>query len=254
MERVKADAGKRRDVGWRIAGVVAPVAFGLLLVTCSVWLVAGNTRLHDQLFERHRVTVATGLSADAVRDVNRQVINYFASEAEPLSVTTTLHGAADVALFDASEVSHMADVKQLLLRTYRVLGASALFLLVLLAGALIVRRGRAGEEVATWLRRGALGTAAAILVVGFASVVAFGPVFRLFHLLGFPQGNFTFNASTSYLVRIYPAGFFQDMALIIGALTLTGAALAWLAARAYMRRRNAASKRAAGTSEATPRA
>ena len=251
---MKADAGKRREVGWRIAGVIAPVAFGLLLVTSSVWLMAGNTLVHDQLFERHRVNVATGLSAEAVRDVNRQVIDYFASDTEPLSVTTTLYGATNVALFDAAEVSHMADVKQLLLRTYRVLGASALLLLVLLAGAAIELRGRAGVEAATWLRRGALGTAAAILVIGFASVVAFGPVFRLFHLLGFPQGNFTFNASTSYLVRIYPAGFFQDMALIIGALTLIGAAVAWLAARAYMRRRNAASRREAGASEATPRA
>ena len=71
-----------------------------------------------------------------------------------------------------------------------------------------------------WARRGALIAAAVIAVLGIGSLVAFDQLFLLFHYIGFPQGNFLFDSRSDYLVRVFPFGFWRDITLLIGAMTL----------------------------------
>ena len=60
--------------------------------------------------------------------------------------------------------------------------------------------------------------------MGIGSLVAFDQLFLLFHYIGFPQGNFLFDTRTSYLVQVFPFGFWRDITLLIGAMTLAEAA------------------------------
>ena len=73
--------------------------------------------------------------------------------------------------------------------------------------------------LAVWLRRGPLITTGVVAVLGVAALVAFDPLFTLFHNIAFPQGNFLF-PRTADLVRVFPFGFWRDMTLLIGAMTL----------------------------------
>ena len=212
---------------WRIVGWLVPVAIALLLITTTVRFTANSLPLYEALFERNQVTARTGISTEGLADVGRQVQAYFADSSDaPLQVTATVNGV-ERDLFNEDEVSHMADVKALFLRTYRVQSAAALLLAVFTLIAAWRFRGEVYPTIAMWLRRGAVLTGVIILTLGILSIVAFDQLFTVFHYIGFPQGNWLFNPSTDYLVRVFPFGFWQDVTLFIGMLTLMEAAVLW---------------------------
>ena len=205
-----------------MAGWLAPVALMLMLVTSNVRFATGSLPVYDALFDRHGVAARTGITPEGLRGVGRQIQDYFTSEAEPLRVRAEVQGV-ERDLFGADEVSHMADVKVLFLLTFSVQGASAMFLLLVTGLGVYAFRRAVSETLAVWLRRGSLITAGVIAVLGIAALVAFDPLFTLFHNLAFPQGNFLF-PRTADLVRVFPFGFWRDITLLIGAMTLLEAA------------------------------
>lgn len=207
---------------WAVVGWLAPVALMLLLVTSTVRFAVGSLPVYEALFDRHSVAARTGITPEGLRGVGRQIQGYFASEAEPLRVRAAVAGV-ERDLFGADEVSHMADVKALLRRTFRIQGASALFLALVGGLAAASFRRAAWGRLGTWLRRGALFTVGIIAVLGIGSLVAFDQLFLLFHYIGFPQGNFLFDVRTDYLVRVFPFGFWRDITLLIGAMTIVEA-------------------------------
>lgn len=219
-----------RWVGW-----AAAIALGLLLVTTNVRFAANSLWLYEQLFERNRVPERTGLTMAELSKVGETIQDYFASDEEPLHVEATINGET-IDLFNEEEVAHMADVKALFLRTYRVQWLSAGVLFAAIGFVAYRRRSGAVPVVALWLMRGSVIIGAAIVAIGLASVVAFRQVFLLFHYIGFPQGNFTFDPNTTWLVRVFPTGFWSDMTFVIGGLTLVQAAVLFVSARLAKRR------------------
>ena len=209
---------------WAVARWLAAIALALLLVTTNVRITANSLWLYEQLFERNEVPLRTGISMPGLRDIGEQIQNYFGSDTEPLEVIAKLNGV-DVSLFDQDEVAHMADVKQLFGRTYLVQTLSTVVLVVVGLSTFFNLGSAALKHVASWVERGALIASSVIIIIGSASLVAFNQVFLLFHFIGFPQGNFTFNSQTAYLVRVFPNGFWEDITFAIGALTLIEAAL-----------------------------
>lgn len=224
---------------WTIVAWLAPIAIMLVLVTSNVRLAANSLTLYEALFERNNVEQRTGITKEGLRDVGQQVQEYFRSDEEPLIVTAEVAGIPR-SLFTPEEAAHMADVKQLFLKTYRVQAASALFLALVALIAVFSLRGRAYAAVGRWLWHGGLLTVGVILTVGLASVVAFDEVFLLFHQLGFPQGNFLFDPRVYFLTRVFPQGFWFDITLFIALLSLAEAAalvaVGWLAVRPLRRR------------------
>ena len=213
---------------WAVVGWLAPVALMLLLLTSNVRFATGSLSVYESLFERHGVAARTGITPEGLRDVGRQFQDYLSGDTEPLRVRATVNGV-ERDLFGPDEVSHMADVKQRFGSTFRVQRASGLFLAVVTAMAVFSFRRAAFAVLAVWLRRGPLITVGVIVVLAIASLVAFGPLFTLFHNLVFPQGNFLF-PRTAYLVRVFPFGFWRDITLLIGFMTLLEAATLYAAA------------------------
>lgn len=133
--------------------------------------------------------------------------------------------------FDASEVQHLQDVRQLLWLTF-LLGALALVVLLVLLG----RSGDADQVVAAIGLGGAV-VAGAVVVIGALGVVAFDPLFELFHQVFFPQGDWAFDPGTQRLVQLYPFAFWQIMAAAMGALMVVLGIATWLLARMALRGR-----------------
>ena len=216
-QMIRSQDGSPRK--WTIVGWLAAIAVALLIVTTNVRITANSLWLYEQLFDRNQVPLRAGMDMPSLLDVGQQIQDYFSSETEPLQVLATLNGV-EVELFGGDEVSHMSDVKQLFKKTYRLQILSAAFLII--AGVLAY--GTLGRTVmnhfALWVKRGALLASVVIMVIGAASVVAFEQVFLLFHYIGFPQGNFTFDTGRDYLVRVFPSGFWEDITFVIGGLTM----------------------------------
>jgi integral membrane protein (TIGR01906 family) len=223
---------------WAVIGWVVSVAIALLLVTSAVRISANSLWLYEQLFERNDVPQRTGISVDGLRDIGAQIVDYFGSDAEPLDVRTTINGV-EVSLFGDDENAHLADVKQLFIKTYLVQTFAGLTAFVIILVTAYRFRRSSLVPISAWLRHGALVVLGGILVVGVAATVAFNQVFLLFHYIGFPQGNFTFSSRDDYLVRVFPNGFWSDITFVIGLLAVVGAAMVYALGVAIAKRAHA---------------
>jgi integral membrane protein (TIGR01906 family) len=129
------------------------------------------------------------------------------------------------AFYDADEIQHLRDVRQLLWLTFLV-GAIALIALLVL-----LERSPDRDDVMAAVGLGGAVTAIGVVVIGVVGAVAFDPLFELFHRVFFPQGDWAFDPGTQRLVQLYPFAFWQIMAAALGLLMIILGIGAWLGAR-----------------------
>jgi integral membrane protein (TIGR01906 family) len=129
-------------------------------------------------------------------------------------------------VLSAQERGHMADVRGV----FVAFGVLALVSAVGLAAAHRLARG----GTAFWrpVRAGAIGIAAAVVVLGLIGFFAFDAVFEAFHGLFFAGGNYTFDPATDRLVQLFPYQFWIETSFVLGVVVLALSAVAmWLAQR-----------------------
>ena len=202
----------RRPAAVALILFVAGLLMSGLVVCAELWSgtaayadLARDNRVGQTLFVARDGT-PHGLDLPAVVELHRRWAQYITGGSdEPPRFD------ADVRFTD-DEYGHMADVR-------RVFDA-ARFLVPVGLVVLIVRlqRARAQGAAVMWrlVRDGALLSAAIVALIGLAAVVAFEPLFLLFHYVFFPQGNFLFDPATSNLVRLYPEWYWEGITLRVG--------------------------------------
>ena len=135
-------------------------------------------------------------------------------------------------LYNAAELSHMVDVKQL-----TQLALDVWLGLLLVALVLVLLLERLGGAGSVWLavKRGAAFTLLlmAILAVGLA--ISFSFLFVGFHQLFFDAGTWTFRYSDT-LIRLFPERFWRDAFGFVALGTLAMAAGLYFLARSRMKR------------------
>ncbi len=147
-------------------------------------------------------------------------------------------------VLDERERGHMRDVRTVFVR---------LWVLAALSIVVLLMASRRPDRAATWraVRRGALGLAVAVVVLGGVALVAFDALFETFHEVVFPAGSFTFDPASERLVQLFPFQFWQETAIVVGVVIIAGCAL--VAAVAGPRvRRLAPTKSATGDLAALP--
>lgn len=137
-------------------------------------------------------------------------------------------------VLDERERGHMRDVREVFIGFYRVS-----LILAVVAVVFAVRRG-GPDRARTWraVRGGALALIVALVVGGMVSVVAFDALFEVFHRLLFAGGTYTFDPATERLVQLFPFQFWQETAIVVGAVCIVVAGV--VAAIAHGRAASAA--------------
>lgn len=130
--------------------------------------------------------------------------------------------------FNEREIRHMDDVRVLMGWSSILFWLSQLLLLLALSWLLHKRATRPQAARALWLGAfGALLLAGALIVL---ILLNFDFFFTKFHRLFFSGETWLFSSSDT-LIRLFPAAFWSDAALIIGGLTalelVASGALAW---------------------------
>ncbi len=120
-------------------------------------------------------------------------------------------------LFTRAELSHMADVKRVVDRLWRVQLWAAVLVLGGLAILLARRATRPGAYLA--LKWGGIFTGALLLFMALFVVTGFDTFFVQFHEIFFPQGNWTFDYADS-LIRLFPEPLWFDAGFMITGGTL----------------------------------
>lgn len=193
-----------RAVVAAVAAVIAIVGFTVALFFNPLWI--GFEQ------ERSGVPAITGYTPDEVRDVTGSILgDLFLG---PPEFDAAVGGEP---VLDAAERSHMTDVRNVLLPAAILFAAAVAVLVVLIA-----TNGRRA-----WLWRAIAIGSGALTLAGVAAGVAvlffFDAAFLLFHLIVFPQGNFSFDPRTQRLTQLFPDQFWTETA---AAIAITGAALA----------------------------
>ena len=102
------------------------------------------------------------------------------------------------------------------------------------AAIVIGARRRGADRVRTWraVRDGAVVLIAALIAGGVVSFVAFATLFEVFHRLFFAGGSYTFDPTIDRLVQLFPFAFWQETAIVVGAVCIVIAGVvAWFATR-----------------------
>ena len=189
--------------GGRASSVLIGLATAIVIVTVAIlpfltprWVA----------FEQGRSQAAawTGFTPDDLRHATDAILSDLVFG--PPAFTVEVAGQA---VLDARERGHMADVRTVFVGLW-VLTLVSIVILVLTLGRADRRR--------TWraVRRGALGLAVGVVVVGGIGVVAFDALFEVFHQVFFPAGSYRFDPATERLVQLFPYQFWQETAVIVG--------------------------------------
>ena len=199
----------------RLAPIVAAVAtpcvivgFAVLLFLNPVWV------SFDQ--DRSDVSGLTGYTPNQVRQVTGSILSDLVFG--PPNFDVTLDGKP---VLDASERSHMTDVRKVLTS----LGFVALLAAILLIVVGVASRGR------RWFWRAAAAGArvltVGVVVVGVAFALFFDQAFLLFHEIFFAPGTFMFDARTEKLVQLFPDQFWSETSVAIAGAVLVLSVLVW---------------------------
>ena len=170
--------------------------------------------------ERAGVPAMTGWTPEQVRSATGSILAdlFFG----PPSFSATVNGQP---LLDTAERSHMVDVRNVVRPAMVVVGLA----IALLAALVATSRRRAWFWHAIALGSGFLTLAA--IVIGIAALFFFDTAFLLFHLVFFPQGNFSFDPRTQRLAQLFPDQFWTETSIAIAVVGLAIAAAVSLVAR-----------------------
>ena len=206
----------------RLAAVVAAAATPCVIIAVAVILFLNPIWVaFDQ--DRSGVDGLTGYTTAQVRDVTGSILSDLVFG--PPKFEATLAGASAPVL-DASERSHMADVRTVLMD----LGTVALIATILLLLIGFAARGR------RWFWRavavGARILIAGVVVVGLGFALFFDQAFELFHELFFAPGTYAFDPRTEKLVQLFPDQFWSETSVAIaGSILVLAILLAVVATR-----------------------
>ena len=195
-----------------VATIVVVIGFTVALFFNPLWI--GFEQ------ERTGVPAITGYTPEQVRTVTGSVLAdlFFG----PPEFAVVVNGQP---VLDAAERSHMVDVHNVLLPVAGLFGLA----IVVLVGFVATSRRR----IWLWraISRGSAALALVGIVVGVAVLFFFDAAFLLFHLVFFPQGNFSFDPRTERLTQLFPDQFWTETSLGIALVGLATAITVSLVAR-----------------------
>jgi integral membrane protein (TIGR01906 family) len=179
-------------------------------------------------FEQGRAQAAawTGFTAEELRTASDSIL-----------ADLVFGGSFDVQVdgtpvLNPREQAHMTDVRTVF---------RGLWVLAAISVVVLVAASRRRDRPGTWraVRGGAIGLTIGVVVVGAVGLVAFDRLFELFHEVFFPAGSYVFDPATDRLVQLFPFQFWDETALVVGAVIIAIALVVALVASRRAGRRAA---------------
>ena len=191
----------------------------LLFLSLGASLLFNMTFIYTAGFDKYNVGDNAQLSRQELKRVASAIQKYFNNDQEYLIITVADLSGDTFVLFDAHEQEHMKDVKKVVHLAY---SASALLLTTFII-VLFVARQRKLKETNAWLIWGGMGAAAAVALCALLAVADFDSFFNFLHSLFFKENGSWVFSPDSYLITLFPTGFWVDMGMLIGGLAFVNA-------------------------------
>jgi integral membrane protein (TIGR01906 family) len=242
VERRNAEreqAAKAKPVLPRVMQVLLAVCFPVILLVLAVRAVTSPLFLWVEYNRPGFPGDGYGFSTDDRMTYGSYAVDYLSNWAGRRYLGELLDRNKDQ-LFKAGEVSHMADVKLVILSAF---GAGVVLILLSLIAMIYLRRRSAGG-VRRGLFAGSIVSLALIVGLGVLAVLGWEQFFTEFHRLFFANGTWTFSLQDT-LIRLFPGQFWVDAGIVIGALVLLASLLTLILTWPTRKRRGLPKRRAA---------
>ena len=235
------------NIGMRILFLIAKALFVLavpvLLLTATMRVAVSTPALYRYSFNNWDASAYTGISDEDLDRVASSLTHYFNSAQEYWDVTVVQSGQ-EKTLLSTSEQQHFKDIKGLVRFDYTALICSLAYILLFVAGALVLARRRHASlpkqsaaatpnawlaegwrEVAEVLKWGAiLAVVLLLLLLGAGLLTGFDNLFIRFHELFFTN-HLWIAQPDDVMAYLFPEGFFMTAGLLITGAILVEAAI-----------------------------
>lgn len=240
----REQAAKAKPVLPRVLQVLLAVFYPVILLVLAVRAVTSPLFLWVEYNRPGFPGDGYGFSTDDRMTYGSYAVDYLSNWSGPRYLGDLVDQSGE-RLFKDGEVSHMADVKAVILSTF---GAGTLLILLGLVAVIYLKRRHNGG-VRRGLFAGSIVTLALITGLGTLAVLGWEQFFTDFHRIFFANGTWTFTLQDT-LIRLFPGQFWMDAGIVIGSLVLL-ASLVTLVLTWPTRRRRGLGKKAAATSKGT---
>ncbi|AUZ34032.1 TIGR01906 family membrane protein [Arthrobacter sp. PGP41] len=210
----RESAANAKPVAPRVIQVLLAIFFPVILLILAVRAVTSPLFLWVEYNRPGFPGDGYGFSTDDRMTYGSYAVDYLSNWSGPRYLGDLVHRGGEK-LFKDGEVSHMADVKLVILSTF---GAGALLLLLGLIAVLYLRKRSTGG-VRRGLFAGSLVTLVLILGLGTLAFLGWQQFFTEFHRIFFADGTWTFSMDDT-LIRLFPGQFWIDAGMVIAALVL----------------------------------
>ena len=186
----------------------------ILLIAASLGWAVNSLWLYEYGSQRYGVsqTLANSgleLTDPQLKEVYAELINYFNSDEEYISLTVIKAGKP-FKLFTPEETIHFKDVKGLIWLDYWLLLGTLIYILAYTGIGLFWQKRKHWRQLAVAVAGGSGITLAFILALGSGIFFGFGQLFYQFHLFFFSN---EFWSAKGYMLLLFPEPFFYDAAL-----------------------------------------
>ncbi|MFK0040931.1 TIGR01906 family membrane protein [Paenarthrobacter sp. NPDC090517] len=234
----REQAAKVKPIGPRIFQVLLAVFYPVILLVLAVRAVTSPLFLWVEYNRPGFPGDGYGFSTDDRMTYGSYAVDYLSNWAGPRFLGGLVNQDGDK-LFTDSEVSHMADVKLVILSSF----GAGLLLIVLSIIAILYLRKRSTGGIRRGLFAGSIVTLVIIIGLAVLAVLSWQQFFTEFHRIFFANGTWTFSLEDT-LIRLFPGQFWIDAGIVIGALVFLVATLTFIFTWPTKRRRGLATAQA----------
>jgi integral membrane protein (TIGR01906 family) len=193
-------------IGGKVASVLTGIATAIVIVTITILpFLTPQWVAFEQ--GRAQATAWTGYTTQELRTATDAILS-----------DLILGGRFDVqvngqTVLEPREQAHMSDVRTVF---------RGLWILAIISIGVLIVASRRHDRARMWrsVRNGARGLAVAVVALGVVGLVSFDQLFETFHEIFFPAGSFLFDPRTDKLVQLFPFDFWQETALVVGAVII----------------------------------
>jgi integral membrane protein (TIGR01906 family) len=231
----RPERGLLRTIVIGIFVLVLPVA----LVTTAVRVVISEQAVYDYAVHNYSAERTTGVPGSELVRANSDIRGYLVnSDTPPLAPQVKNNAGETISLFNAKEISHMADVRSLVQLMFTVQMITLAIVLTLAVVMIALWPARVLAAATLWA--GLLMTSV-LAIVGALAMTGFDGAWSQFHQIAFTNDLWQLNPLTDHLIQMYPEAFWQDISTAIGMVLLVQAlALIALSATYLVLTRNTA--------------
>jgi integral membrane protein (TIGR01906 family) len=212
--------------------VALVLAVPVALITTTIRVAISEQALYDYSVREFDAATASDIPESELVRANSELRDYIVDEdAGPLAIRVTEADGSEAPLFNAREISHMRDVRDLvqLMFTVQMIAVAVVIALSVIMVALWPVR-----VLAAGLIYGAALTGAIFGAVAILAVAGFDSAWSEFHTIAFTNDLWQLDPDTDHLIQMYPQEFWFQASMLIAGAVLLQAILIALVATGYL--------------------